>query len=89
MLNICHKNAATRRRCFLYAYQVTIRVRDSERNAIYPLVEPRVFAKIQFTGIHKKMVVLPYDEVRMQFANHEGDLTHVVRMKPDIYSPDL
>ena len=61
VLNICHKNEVSRRRCFLYSYQITILVRDSKKNNIYPLVEPKVYAKIRFISMNQKMIILPGD----------------------------
>jgi hypothetical protein len=44
-------------------YQVTIQVRDSERNPrnSYPMLDPRVYAKIKFKKLHTNLVVLPGD----------------------------
>ena len=88
MLNICHKNTVSRSRCFLYAYQITIFVRDSERNSIYPLIEPRIYAKINFNGIAKKMIVLPGDQTRIKFVTSFSD-QESVRIMPEIHSPAL
>jgi len=63
VLNICHKHTEDRRRCFLYAYQVMVHVEDdwTKQGPQYPLLEPRVYAKIAFKSLKKKMIILPGD----------------------------
>ena len=47
-LNVCHKNTVDRRRCFLYSYQITLKIRDSVLNPVYPMIVPTVYFKISF-----------------------------------------
>jgi hypothetical protein len=62
-LNICQKQTSEEKNCFTYGYQVTLMVRDSERNpeATYPMLEPRIYAKINFNKVNTNLVVLPGD----------------------------
>lgn len=52
------------------------------------MLEPRVYAKINFNKLENKMVILPGDQVSIRFASdytpHEG-----LRMQPDIHNPNL
>lgn len=88
VLNICHKNAVSRRRCFLYAYQITILVRDSKTNSIYPLIEPRVFSKIRFISINQKLIVLPGDQIKVRLVSKYSD-NEALRLQPNIESSAL
>jgi len=69
---------------------VTISIKDSERNPAdkYPMLEPRIFAKVSFNMISKKMVILPGDQISLRFASdytsNEG-----LRLTPNIADPLL
>ena len=89
-LNICNNNEETTQRCFLYGYQITILVKDSERNPpeIYPMLKPSVYARITFEGITQKLKILAGDQIAMKFSSdytpHDG-----IRITPNINSNEL
>jgi hypothetical protein len=78
-LNICHKNTPEQKRCYTYGYQVTIHVKDE------PMVEAKMYAKIMFKSMKKKMLILPGDRVGIRFGT-EAQPFEAIRMQPDIHS---
>ena len=52
------------------------------------MLEPRVFAKVQFNTLNKKLVILPGDQISIRFSSdytpHEG-----LRIMPNIEDPAL
>ena len=39
----------------------------------YPLLEPRVYAKIAFKSLKKKMIILPGDQIKARFVTDYTD----------------
>lgn len=93
-LNICHKNDDTQQRCFMFGYQVNIYVED-----VTPLLEPRPYVKIEYTGMRDRMLILPGDRVSVNFGSDFPEKCdnllcreksyEAFRMVPDIYSNAL
>ena len=82
-LNICHKNKTDHKRCFVFGYQVAIHITD--RN---PWMIPKLYAKINFNGFDKKMLILPGDTVGVRFES-VAQAYEAMRLQPDIHSNDL
>jgi hypothetical protein len=69
---------------------LTLKIRDSERNPTsdYPMLDPRIYAKITFNKIHTNLVVLPGDQVSLKFTSEET-YNHGFRITPDMASSSL
>jgi len=81
-MNICHKNKPDQKRCFVFGYQVTIHVKDPG------MIQPKIFAKIEFKGMLKKMLILPGDRVGVRFGT-DMQPYEAIRLQPDINSATL
>lgn len=82
ILDICNKANVDRKRCFLYAFQITLFVCDKTSP---PLLEPKVYAKIQFSSLNSKMIILPGDQIKVSLTTPYTD-QEAVRLMPEIYS---
>lgn len=60
-------------------------MRDSQRNPseTYPMLEPKIFAKITLKSVNKNLVVLPGDQVALKFTSAQS-YNHGLRIAPDI-----
>jgi hypothetical protein len=97
-LNICHKTNTSQKRCYVFGYQVSIRVND-----VNPLLELRPWAQISFNDMSERMLILPGDNIAIKYGaskckewNSAGCLDweiseepsefEGVRLQPDIHS---
>ena len=62
-LTECNKTNTNRKRCFLYAYQVTMRVEGDQ------IIEPRMYTKITFKQMKGGLIMLPGDELKTSFSS--------------------
>jgi len=80
-MDICNKNSRDRKRCFLYAYQVTLHVSGPVD------IKPKPFVKVCMNSV-AQMVILPGDQV---FSSFSTDYTEQdsIRVMPEIYDPTM
>ena len=50
-----------------------------------PLIEPRIYAKINFISLEKKLIILPGDQVKIRFVTAHTK-QEALRLQPDIHS---
>ena len=88
-LNICHKSDPSQKRCFVYGYQVKINIKDSDRNDpfYYPMVEPKMYTRIQFNNINNLFKIEPGDRVTVNFGT--GSALAKTVIQPNIYDRSL
>lgn len=56
--------------------------------SLWPLIEPTLAVKIRFTGLDRKLVVLPGDQIKIRMVTSLTDQMGI-RLKPDVASPDM
>jgi len=52
------------------------------------MIEPRLYAKINFDFIKEKLIILPEDKLKISFMTNNYS-NQAVMIQPDIYSPSL
>ena len=63
-------------------------VKDSENNCNYPMIEPKLYAKISFDQIAERLIILPEDKVKIKFVTNNYS-NQAIMIQPDIYSPHI
>ena len=63
-------------------------VRDSDKNCNYPMIEPRLYAKINFNEIRQKLIILPEDQLKIRFVTSYSN-KEALGIQPEIHSPDM
>lgn len=79
-LNICHKQETDQKRCFIYGYQVAIKLVDISPTR---MIDMYPYARISFNKMKSKMLILPGDRVGIRFGSKQNPYERLT-VQPDI-----